>query len=395
MLSILKTGDCLSVVPQLQQKFRLAYLDPPFFTGGRQESTTRDGKKKYSYDDRWNTLDEYLEFIQERLLVVKKALHDGGSVIYHCDWRTSHHARVLLESIWGREGFKAEIIWTYKRWSNSKRGLMPAHQTLLWLAGSEDYVFNQAFDEYSPTTNVDQLLQLRTRDDRNKSVYAADANGEILPNGKKPGVPLSDVWDIPYLNPKAKERVGYPTQKPVALLSRVVELFSNEGDWVLDPFCGSGTTLVAAALLNRNAVGIDTSPEAVALAKSRVASPEVSHSRVLELGRDSYRRKDNLEHLAGLDVTPVYRNRAIDAVLQEGHLGLPVLFRVQRPGESIAELHTRMLAAVQKKRARVGFIVETCGSTQSEMFLNESPLVQVVKAPAIEVTRCLEKLDVA
>ena len=88
MLSILKTGDCLSVVPQLLQKFRLAYLDPPFFTGGRQESTTRDGKKKYSYDDRWNTLDEYLEFIQERLLVVKKALHDGGSVIYHCDWRT-------------------------------------------------------------------------------------------------------------------------------------------------------------------------------------------------------------------------------------------------------------------------------------------------------------------
>ncbi len=394
MLPIIKTGDCLTVIPQLDQEFCLAYLDPPFFTGGRQEATTRDGKNKYYYSDSWKTLEDYLRFIRERLIVVKNALHKNGSIIYHCDWRTSHHARVLLESIWGQECFKAEIVWTYKRWSNSKRGLMPAHQTLFWFAGSEDYIFNQIYNEYSPTTNVDQLLQLRTRDKRNKSVYATEADGGICPNGKKPGVPFSDVWDIPYLNPKAKERVGYPTQKPIALLSRVVKLFTNESDWVLDPFCGSGTTLVAANLLGRNAVGIDISPEAASLAEHRSENPVVSHSRVLEVGRDSYRREDNewKKHLAGLCVTPVQRNRAIDAVLQEGHSGLPVLFRVQRPGESIGELRTRMLAAVKKKRARIGFIIETNRSTQSEIFCEESPLVQVVKTPAIEVARFLENL---
>ncbi|GAB4568231.1 MAG: hypothetical protein Tsb0020_21490 [Haliangiales bacterium] len=301
---------------------------------------------------------------------------------------------MLLDSIWGPDSFRSEIVWTYRRWSNSKRGLMPAHQTLFWYAEGGDYVFNQMLDEYSPTTNVDQLLQMRTRDRRNKSVYASDGNGQVLPNGRKPGVPLSDVWDIPYLNPKAKERVGYPTQKPVALLSRVIELLTDEAEWILDPFCGSGTTLVAALMLGRRAVGIDVSPDATALAKKRLSNPEVSHSRVLQVGRDSYRREDAdwSQHLAGLRVTPVQRNRAIDAVLQKGHSGLPVLFRVQRPGESIGELRVRMLAAVKKKRARLGFVIQTCFSAQDEICNDDNPLVRTVRVPAIEVERVLASL---
>lgn len=112
-------------------------------------------------------------------------------------------------------------------------------------------MFNPQFVEYSPSTNVDQILQQRTRDASGKSVYRKDINGTILSNGAKRGVPLGDVWDIPYLNPKARERVGYPTQKPILLLERIIQLSTQVGDVVLDPCCGSGTTLVAAKLLQR------------------------------------------------------------------------------------------------------------------------------------------------
>ena len=117
---------------------------------------------------------------------------------------------------------------------------------------------------------VDQIMQKRIRDSRNKAVYARDENGLILGNGRKKGVPLSDVWEIPFLNPKAKERVGFPTQKPVHLLRQIIELVTDEGDLVVDPFCGSGTTLVAAQLLNRKSIGIDTSKEAVQLTRKRL-----------------------------------------------------------------------------------------------------------------------------
>jgi site-specific DNA-methyltransferase (adenine-specific) len=227
-------------------------------------------------------------------------------------------------------------------------------------------------------------------------VYAADDAGNTVPNGVKKGVPLSDVWDIPYLNPKAKERVGYPTQKPVALLSRIIETFSSQEDRVLDPFCGSGTTLVAAQLLGRAACGIDISQAAIELCRRRLDEPVVSQSRVLHAGRESYRREDNswMAPLTGLDVTPVQRNSAIDAVLENGHRGLPVLIRVQRAGECIAELCAKMAAAVTKKQARVGFVVQTEPSSQSSIF-DAAPdsRVRVVSSAANEIRCVLAALE--
>ncbi len=163
----------------------------------------------------------------------------------------------LLDEVFGSENFRSEIIWHYRRWSNSQRGLLPAHQTILYYSKTDTYTFNEKLTEYSLATNVDQILQRRSRDDSNKSVYDRDENGNVVSNGPKRGVPLSDVWDIPFLNPKAKERTGYPTQKPLLLLERIISLATNEGDCVLDPFCGSGTTLVAAQSLNRTAMGVD------------------------------------------------------------------------------------------------------------------------------------------
>ncbi|MFM6402275.1 DNA-methyltransferase, partial [Planktothrix sp.] len=108
------------------------------------------------------------------------------------------------------------------------------------------------------------------------------------PADPKKGVPLSDVWEIPYLNPKAKERVGYPSQKPILLLERIIELASNPGDLILDPFCGSGTTIMAAKLLNRSAWGIDISPDAVKISKDRLETSIKSESLLLKKGRKAY-----------------------------------------------------------------------------------------------------------
>src|SRR5262249_7952549 len=151
-------------------------------------------------------------------------------------------------------------------------------------------------------------------------------NGNVIANGNKRGVPLSDVWDIPFLNPKAKERTGYPTQKPLLLLERIISLTTNDGNCVLDPFCGSGTTLVAAKLLRRAAIGIDVSAQAIALTKRRLKESVRSNSRLLEVGREAYRNADEavLAMLQGLEFNSVQRNSGIDAILKQEIDGGPV-----------------------------------------------------------------------
>ncbi|TXL02411.1 site-specific DNA-methyltransferase, partial [Methylococcaceae bacterium CS2] len=204
---------------------------------------------------------------------------------------------------------------------------------------SKNFKFNTIYTSYSETTNIDQILQRRTRDKHNKSIYDIDNSGNFKHSDKKKGVPLSDVWEIPYLNPKAKERVGYPTQKPLLLLDRIIELTTEKGDLVLDPFCGSGTTCVASKLLGRNYIGIDESPEAIELSLSRINNPIKTNSNLLKNGRESYVNADKeaLGLLNGIDFNPVQRNKGIDAILVETYEDSPVLVRVQKKNETVAE----------------------------------------------------------
>ena len=264
-------GDCFAVLDTLPEgQFDLIYLDPPFFTQKEHALTTRDGSATFSFRDLWASHEEYARFLHERLLKLHHVLAPTGSLFFHCNSSAVHIVRLVLDQVFGAARFQSEIVWTYKRWSNASKGLLPAHQTILFYSKSADFKFNTLLTDYSASTNIDQITQRRVRDDRNKAVYARDEQGNVLSNGAKRGVPLSDVWDIPYLNPKAKERVGYPTQKPILLLEQIINLCTDKGDWVLDPFCGSGTTLVASKLLDRNAVGIDISPEAIALTKNSI-----------------------------------------------------------------------------------------------------------------------------
>lgn len=163
-------------------------------------------------------------------------MRDDGSLLLHCDKTASHHLRFVLDEIFGEDNFVNEIVWTYKRWSNSKSGLQNAHQIIFFYSKCENFKFNKLYTDYSATTNIDQILQERERDLFGKAVYKRNADGEIVKPTSKKGVPLSDVWEIPFLNPKAKERCGYPTQKPVALLKKIIEVTTDESDIVLDPF---------------------------------------------------------------------------------------------------------------------------------------------------------------
>ena len=182
-----------------------------------------------------------------------------------------------------------------------------------------------------------------------EAVYARDKNGEPITNGAKRGVPLGDVWNIPYLNPKAKERVGYPTQKPLVLMERIIELSTDPHDFVVDPFCGSGTTLVAAKLLGRHGLGVDISAEAVRLTEQRLAAPVKTESQLMDLGREHYIRNDLevLEYLKGVPHHVVQRNKGIDAILVDEWRGKPVCLKIQRHDETILD-SARALARAAK-----------------------------------------------
>jgi len=262
-------------------------------------------------------------------------------------------ARLVLEDVFGESNFQSEIIWYYRRWSNSSRGLLPAHQNIYFFSKGKDFKFNAQFQAYSASTNVDQILQKRERDTDGKSRYRRGPDGEVISGGGKKGVPLGDVWDIPYLNPKAKERVGYPTQKPIVLLERIIKLVTDPGDLVIDPFCGSGTTLVAAQFLGRNGLGIDRSKDAVELAKQRLSDPVRTSSNLLKVGRDAYCSADEklLAQLAELSFAPVHRNKGIDAILADSFEGAPVTIRFQRRGESILEAAAALEKASKTKQA--------------------------------------------
>ena len=270
---------------------------------------------------------------------------------------------------------------------------MPAHQTIYYYSKTKNYKFNFIYNGYSETTNIDQILQKRIRTKDGKVVYAKDNNGNIILDDEKKGVPLSDVWEIPYLNPKAKERVGYPTQKPILLLERIIKLVTDRGDLVVDPFCGSGTTLVAAKILGRHSIGIDISKDAVELSLKRLNNLIRSDSNLLKKGRDAYSTADlnALSLLQGLEFIPVHRNKGIDAILKQQYKNTPILIRIQKKGESILDAAFLLANAAKKKKALKSFLIVTSDSfLLSEDILKMLPdSIELIDSPALLIKRII------
>jgi site-specific DNA-methyltransferase (adenine-specific) len=386
-------GDCLECLKTLpDESTDMVYLDPPFFTNRTHSATTRDRNKVFSFADSWQNLSEYAEFMHLRLLEVHRVLKPTGSVFVHCDKNANFLLRVLLNEIFGTEEFRSEIIWAYKRWSNSAKGLLPAHQTIFFYSKTANFRFNPIYMPYSETTNLDQILQRRSRDQYGVSSYATDKHGQVIFDHKKQGVPLSDVWEIPFLNPKAKERTGYPTQKPVLLLERMIELVTDAGDTVLDPFCGSGTTLVAAALLGRKSIGIDQSPEAVQLSQKRLENPEKTESVLLKNGRTAFENADQaaLELLAGLDILPVQRNSGIDAFLRHPSGLIPI--RVQRLHESLTQTAQVLCRAADSKNLQRALLLKTQPNEHLFTELELPKMVIVVDAISLQISQQLDMI---
>ena len=345
-------GDCLDLMSNVKdESVDLIYMDPPFYTQTVQKLYDKQGRQ-YSFDDSWATIEDYVEYIRLRFKECRRVLKDTGSIFVHCDRNASHYLKIALDKVFGEGSFQSEIVWSYKRWSNSKKGLLNNHQIIFFYSKTADFKFNTMYTDYSETTNVDQILQDRVRDENGKSKYKTDGNGVVVMGQAKKGVPLSDVWEIPYLNPKAKERVGYPTQKPIILLEQIIKLVTDEGDLVLDPFAGSSTTLVAAKMLNRNYLGFDISKDAVELTNSRLDELVKTESILLKKGKKAYQNLDKncLAVINSIDAVPVQRNSGIDGFLKEHIDGGSVSIRIQRENETLGETIAKLTKASKTKQ---------------------------------------------
>jgi len=261
-----RVGDNLDVMRALPDAcLDLIYADPPFNTGRRRAQ----GLPGHVFNDRWpGGVRTYLSFLEPRLREMHRLLKPTGTLYLHLDWHAVHYAKVLLDEIFGYDNFLNEIVWSYRT-----GGLCPR-----WFARKHDTLLVYARQRGRHTFHVQRGGCFRTDGmnfDDDGRPYKTTRNGRLYFHADGPAI--TDVWDIPFLSTVARERTGYPGQKPLALLERVVRASSNPGDIVADFFCGSGTTLVAAKRLGRHFLGCDASARAVAIARRRL-----SHTTVLE-----------------------------------------------------------------------------------------------------------------
>ncbi len=178
------------------------------------------------------------------------------------------------------------------------------------------------------------------------------------------------MWEIPFLNPKAKERTGYPTQKPILLLEQIIKISTNEDDLVLDPFCGSGTTLVASKILNRKYIGIDISNDSVNLSEKRLKELIVTESNLLKKGKDDYINKSNKELLIlkSIEAIPVQRNAGIDGFLKQYYNGKPIPVKIQKDYETQQESIAKLIQASKTKQCEFMIFIKTNKLEQNCLF---------------------------
>lgn len=386
-------GNSVEKLKEIEaNKVDLIYFDPPFFTQRKHTLTNKDNSKTYEFDDKYNSIEEYITLVENVLEQSKRVLKNSGSVFLHCDKTASHNIRLVMDKVFGRENFQSEIIWSYKRWSNAKKGLLNGHQVIFFYSKTQDFKFNTLYTDYSATTNLDQILQDRERDENGKSVYKRDENGKVILGKEKKGVPLSDVWEIPYLNPKAKERTGYPTQKPVLLLNQILNIVTDEGDLVVDPFCGSGTTCVSAKSLKRQFIGIDISQDAVELANSRLEEMVISESKLLNKGTNEYQEKSEkeLSILQNINAFPVQRNSGIDGFLKDHFEGMPVPVKIQGEYETIEDAIKKLEKASYGKYYKMKILIQTRETDISRLFGFDSD-VTIIKSLELQTKDLLNK----
>ena len=340
------TGDNLPIMRGMNsESVDLIYLDPPFNSKTNYAAPIGSKAAGAEFKDTWTLSDlditwldlietrhpalnrvilaamtnsdkSYLIYMAVRLLEMKRILKDTGSIYLHCDPTMSHYLKLMMDGIFGRKNFRNEIIWHYSGWNKKlKYKFESRHDVILFFALKGRNKFN-GFSQ--PWENEDEYIKKRKQKVRvdehgNKYVLSDGGKGKrirrFLKDAMNYGAPIDNVWNIDKINNSSLERTGYPTQKPLALLERIIKTSSNPGDIVFDPFCGCATTLVAADHLHRKWIGIDISSKAVELVIDRIKQdqglfreiiarndiPQRTDIEVLRL----YNSLDNKKHLYG------------------------------------------------------------------------------------------------
>ncbi|HET9931045.1 MAG TPA: site-specific DNA-methyltransferase [Polyangiaceae bacterium] len=267
----------LSALAKRPERAMLVYLDPPFFTGREHNHVERSRgdegivrKLVPAFDDRWESLEHYLGELAKRLRLARDVLDPAGCLVLHVDPKTSHYAKVLCDEIFGLDAFASEIVWRYRRWPAKTKNFQRVHDVLLRYVRdpSQEPRFQQLYEPLAASTEK----TWGTRKQRAVVDSSGRRTRSSVTEQASPGAPLGDVWDISIIAPVARERTGYPTQKPEALLERLIQACTAPSDIVLDPYCGSGTTLAVASRLGRRGIGIDQSEQALAITYKRLES---------------------------------------------------------------------------------------------------------------------------
>lgn len=287
-------GDKKDILPALLPTFassvQLIYVDPPFMTGKTFNSGTR-----VAYKDLWNNdLDIYLQWLYETFLLLHSLLSPTGSLYVHLDWRATHYAKLVLDEVFAEHtsshgaGFKNEIIWHYQSGGRSLKHFARKHDTILLYTKSSQYCFHGE--------RVGERRGARKRNHMRKEIgqdgkvsWSIRSAGRIYTYHEDTQIALTDVWsEISHLHQKDPERTGYATQKPEALLERIVLASSEENDLVFDCFCGSGVTPAVAERTGRRWIAADKSELAITTTSQRLQvtglKQPFSIERVLELG---------------------------------------------------------------------------------------------------------------
>ena len=301
-------GDNLSIMMALLQEWegriKLIYVDPPFFTNhkypariGRGEDSRKPDKWKLGegYHDHWDNLDSYLDFLYQRLSIIHRLLSSNGTLYLHLDWHADAYARLLLDEIFGADHLLNEIIWTYHGPSPIRRAFNRKHDTILAYVKGEGYTFN--VDDIREPYNENTVKTFTS------SLKAGFGKMPDLERGKVP----EDWWYFPVIARLHNERTGYPTQKPIALLERIILASSNPGDMVADFFCGSGTTPFVAAKHGRKYIACDEVFRAL----------HTSRSRLIDLSEPF-----SLEHDADFEISILSAPKSIRAHISDETISL-------------------------------------------------------------------------
>lgn len=275
-------GDCLARLPELVaagQRFDLAYVDPPFNAGGKRKARLAAGIERahgtLAYSDHFGSVEAFVAMLEPRLAAMRDCLSEVGSLWLHLSHHTVHEVKVAADRVFGRASFQGEVIWLPGNGGRRRTGPSITHQTILIYSRGAQMIWNgedAALRE--PFAETSRRMHFKQADADGRHYRDRTIGGKTYRYYADEGRRIGSVWsDCPAMSantPLTTQTTGYPTQKPEALLERIIRAASTQSSKVIDPMCGSGTTVAVAVRLGRHAVGIDQSPVACGIARARV-----------------------------------------------------------------------------------------------------------------------------